>query len=169
MATERATLKQLPPSMADRAMTARRLATEDPSRIDVDDEMLPWIHDDTSGLWLSFDGNYSSSSPSEKRQWKLRNEETQRRRDKETAERAWEEFDKILLWSEIRKAVLERDGHRCQLCGFYAPSRLHIHHILKRTAGGTDHLDNLMTVCSACHKKADGKLYEPDWTKAPEG
>jgi len=166
---ERATLKKLPPSMAQRAVTARTLATETPSAVDVDDEMLPWVFDEVCGLWLSFDGNYSSYSPTYKRVYKLQNEETQLRRDRETAERAWEEYDKILLWSKIRQAVLQRDNSQCQICGLTATSQLHVHHILKRAAGGTDHLDNLITVCSKCHRKADSTLYDPDWSTSPIG
>lgn len=165
--TERASLRKLPRSMAERAVTARRLAVQHPELIDTDDEMLPWIYDWDTALWLSFDGNYSGYSPEDKRQFKLTNEERERRWQEERNAKAQLEFTKSLFWSKIRQLVLNRDGHRCQLCGNHGSGKLHIHHIMKVKNGGTDHLDNLITVCPKCHSAADGKLYDPDWSANP--
>jgi len=68
-----------------------------------------------------------------------------------------------IYWSEVRKAVLERDNYTCQKCGKVGKGRFHIHHILKRRKGGTDHMDNLITVCPVCHKAVDSKEYNPTW------
>ncbi|SNR56663.1 HNH endonuclease [Halorubrum vacuolatum] len=59
--------------------------------------------------------------------------------------------------SETRAEALERDGHRCQVCGRCGPERgglatLHIHHI-ERDPDGMDEDDprNLTTLCRSCH------------------
>lgn len=59
--------------------------------------------------------------------------------------------------SETRVEVLDRDGHRCQVCGRRGPKRgglatLHIHHI-ERDPDGMDEDDpkNLTTLCRSCH------------------
>jgi 5-methylcytosine-specific restriction endonuclease McrA len=165
--SERAKIKELPPSMAERAVTARRLAHADPRAVEIDDEMLPWVFDPEQGVWLSFDGNYSASSPGEKRL----KAEAQRRKQEEWAARsdeiARERFEVQMVWSMTREAVLKRDQYSCRMCGSVKESALHIHHILKRVEGGTDHMDNLITVCNRCHKAADTKFYDPDWTQRP--
>lgn len=60
-------------------------------------------------------------------------------------------------WSGIREQVIERDqtcqlaarmeGHQCYGAG-------HVHHILRRSQGGSDHPSNLVLLCAAAH----------DWT-----
>jgi len=142
--------------MRERAEWARAAAVENPAAVDVDDEMLPWVYNEAEGMWFSFDGNYSALSPAEK--WERKVERDAKLADEEAA---------YQRWSAIRQQVLQRDGYTCQLCGFLATSNLHIHHILKRTDGGTDHLDNLLTLCPSCHSKADRKFYNPDWTQPP--
>lgn len=72
---KRALLKDLPRSMCERAVDARKLAFKNPKLIDVDDQMLPWIYDRKNDVWLSFDGNYSKTSPLEKRERELEKEE----------------------------------------------------------------------------------------------
>ena len=153
--------------MAERAVTARMLAHADPRGVDIDDEMLPWVFDPNQGVWLSFDGNYSQTSPGEKRSkheaWMLGQEEWLANRD----EIARQQYENNMAWSMIRQTVLERDNYCCQICDGLKGTTLHIHHILKRVEGGTDHLDNLITVCNRCHKSADTKFYDPDWTQQP--
>lgn len=168
MVIKRKRINELPPSMAERAVTARKLSVDNPQLVDVDDDMLPWVYDEGSDLWLSFDGNYSKKSPAEKRLYELESIKKQEERIKEAEKRAVEKFEIDMHWSLIRQAVLERDKNTCQSCGMVATSRLHIHHILKRCKGGTDHLDNLITVCSHCHKNYDSRLYNPNWTASPK-
>lgn len=62
-------------------------------------------------------------------------------------------------WVERRVAVLERDGHRCTLCG--SMLNLHIHHRRARRSGGTDQMDNLQTLCERCH------ALTPTWGRPP--
>lgn len=62
-------------------------------------------------------------------------------------------------WQKIRMRVLVRDNFTCQAhtildkepCGETKLRKLHVHHILQRQYGGTHDLDNLITVCAACH------------------
>jgi 5-methylcytosine-specific restriction endonuclease McrA len=49
----------------------------------------------------------------------------------------------------IRTSVLNRDKHKCVECG--SKKGLHIHHKKHRSKGGTDDLENLMTLCELCH------------------
>src|SRR5262249_37848613 len=57
-------------------------------------------------------------------------------------------------WALIRDAVLARDRWACQGCG--ARTRLEVHHVQKRSQGGSDFdLDRLVTVCRPCHAQTD--------------
>ncbi len=49
-----------------------------------------------------------------------------------------------------RLRALQRDGGRCRLCG--ATESLSIHHVRPRSLGGSDQVENLATVCLACHE-----------------
>jgi 5-methylcytosine-specific restriction endonuclease McrA len=49
----------------------------------------------------------------------------------------------------LRQLVLCRDAWRCQACG--KASQLEIHHIEFRSSLGDDSLENLITLCAACH------------------
>lgn len=62
-------------------------------------------------------------------------------------------------WEAIRQRVLDRDGHACRFCDMTDTEHqeqhdqgLHAHHVLPRDAGGEDHPNNLVTVCTACHR-----------------
>lgn len=156
---------QLPNTFANRAVWALWALKSDPSAAQVDAEGIVWMQSQDDGHWYSIKGNYSRYSPHEKVQIDAKWEEDQLRE----IEIAKDYYDRILYQSGIRSLVLERDEYTCQICGKHATSRLHVHHILKRKEGGTDHLDNLVTVCSGCHKKADGKLYDPEWTNPRDG
>ncbi|MFP8954107.1 HNH endonuclease [Natrialbaceae archaeon A-arb3/5] len=53
-------------------------------------------------------------------------------------------------WDELRRRTLQRDGYACTRCG--ADERtLQAHHVIPRSAGGPDELDNLLTLCRPCH------------------
>ena len=49
-----------------------------------------------------------------------------------------------------RRAVLERDGWRCQHCG--SRDNLHLHHQLFLSHGGPDSAENLIVLCAECHQ-----------------
>lgn len=53
-------------------------------------------------------------------------------------------------WEKQRQLALRRDLMRCIGCG-YTDGRLHVHHEIPRSEGGTDHLQNLTTLCPDCH------------------
>jgi hypothetical protein len=162
---KRVLLKELPRSMCERAVDARKLAFKNSRLIDVDDEMLPWIYDRKNDVWLSFDGNYSKISPTEKREKELEKQERMQEYENISQQMALDQYSQLLYWSKVRGDVLKRDNNVCQVCLSTSTTKLHIHHILKRKEGGSDHLDNLITVCPSCHKKAYGKLYNPLWVK----
>lgn len=53
-----------------------------------------------------------------------------------------------------RKMVYKRDGYQCAMC---SDNRgLQIHHVVKRSLGGSDFPDNLITLCWKCHAVAHG-------------
>ena len=52
----------------------------------------------------------------------------------------------------VKSAVLNRDNYTCQICG-EKDSRLEVHHIQFRGKGGSNRMDNLVTLCSNCHGK----------------
>lgn len=57
-------------------------------------------------------------------------------------------------WDETRAAVLRRDGSRCTvgwLLGGACHETLDVDHLVPRDEGGTDALDNLITVCHSHH------------------
>lgn len=54
-------------------------------------------------------------------------------------------------WQRTRKAVLERDGHRCLACGTTGV-RFEVDHIVPLAAGGSNALVNLRTLCALCHR-----------------
>lgn len=58
------------------------------------------------------------------------------------------------------EAVLNRDNYTCQCCKT-KKGTMHVHHIIYRSNGGSDKMDNLITLCKDCHKKLhDGLLRE---------
>jgi 5-methylcytosine-specific restriction endonuclease McrA len=52
----------------------------------------------------------------------------------------------------IRRAVLERDGHRCRVAGCGSTRFLAVHHREPRSAGGANTIENLVTLCARCHR-----------------
>lgn len=52
---------------------------------------------------------------------------------------------------EERYFVFARDNYTCQCCGKSKDKILQTHHIIYRSNGGTDRVDNLITVCTDCH------------------
>lgn len=53
-----------------------------------------------------------------------------------------------------RKEIYRREGWRCALCD--STKYLQIHHIVKRSQGGSNHPHNLICLCSDCHALAHG-------------
>lgn len=149
-------LLTIPKVMAERALWSRKEFLTNPLNSQIDDNCLIWCLNKQDGLWYSILGNYSHSSPEERRKYKIEYE-------KDAEKRAKEIYEEVYYRGKIRLEVLARDKNTCQICYKQADSRLHIHHILKRIEGGGDYPDNLLTVCGSCHKKVDTKLYNPEW------
>lgn len=77
---------------------------------------------------------------------------------------------------ETRAFVLDRNGFTCQMCGAVAgephpydqtrKTRLHLGHIIDKSAGGTDDASNLRAICSVCNEGASNStLTRPDLMK----
>lgn len=55
---------------------------------------------------------------------------------------------------KTRREVYRRDGWRCALCD--STQYIQIHHAVPRGEGGTDEMQNLITLCADCHALAHG-------------
>lgn len=65
-------------------------------------------------------------------------------------------------YKKMCELVDERDHHRCVICG--SPYIQH-HHVIFRSAGGSDTPENLVCLCSRCHSVyAHGKKSK-SWQK----
>jgi len=52
------------------------------------------------------------------------------------------------LWRKLRAQVLMRDQNTCYYCGQYADT---CEHLIERSKGGTDSMDNLVAACKKCN------------------
>lgn len=59
-------------------------------------------------------------------------------------------------WNGRRHAVLNRDGHRCAICGWSLKKHSDVHHITHRSRGGSHHWSNLVSLCPWCHRVLEG-------------
>ena len=75
---------------------------------------------------------------------------------------------------EIRARVLERNGYTCQMCGVAAgdihphdgrPVTLHMGHIIDKSKGGKDEINNLKSLCSVCNEGAQNIQPMPPKTR----
>ncbi len=105
---------------------------------------LPPVHLNTTGYWISLDPGVVDTLR-ENHLWNA------------------DQNDYGPNWEQIRQRALRRDGSRCQVCGTTVPGEsLHVHHIKpfrsfpnRETA---NQLQNLISLCSACHRKAEAKV-----------
>ncbi len=54
--------------------------------------------------------------------------------------------------TNAQEYVLCRDKHTCKMCK-KTTEKLHVHHVIWRTNGGSDLPENLLTLCEKCHLK----------------
>ncbi|MFO7897297.1 MAG: DEAD/DEAH box helicase [Candidatus Cloacimonadales bacterium] len=67
-------------------------------------------------------------------------------------------------WPQISQQIRERDQHRCQHCGIVETGKaFDVHHLkpLRSFASlqQANQAENLITLCSSCHRKAEMKVY----------
>lgn len=58
-------------------------------------------------------------------------------------------------WVKLRKAVLNRDKRLCVPCsdrGVYTVATA-VDHIIPKSEGGTDDMNNLQSICKDCHSE----------------
>ena len=67
-------------------------------------------------------------------------------------------------WNRLREAVRQRDAYRCQMCGVpESGNRQHeVHHKIPFrqfiSSAEANRMDNLVTLCPSCHRKAETNL-----------
>lgn len=57
---------------------------------------------------------------------------------------------------DVRREVLERDGHRCVECG--ATETLSLDHIVPYSHGGPDTVENLRVLCRPCNSRKGNRV-----------
>ena len=58
-------------------------------------------------------------------------------------------------WYKLKGKALKRDNYLCQVCediGVITAAK-EVDHIIPKSEGGTDSLDNLQSICVECHKQ----------------
>lgn len=58
-------------------------------------------------------------------------------------------------WDVIRRKVYTRDDYTCQICGDkggkQGNTEVHAHHVTPLSEGGSNKMNNLVTLCDSCH------------------
>jgi len=62
----------------------------------------------------------------------------------------------------VRREILRRDRRRCQAPGCGRTGFLEIHHLRPKANRGTNHPENLVTLCSSCHQLWHKNGWGPD-------
>ena len=74
-------------------------------------------------------------------------ENAQRRRDKA---KEWLLKNRDAKLAYLRK--LKHTAGECKLCKFNLPEALDVHHIIPKSRGGNNSIENLVTLCANCHR-----------------
>lgn len=71
----------------------------------------------------------------------------------------WAAQYRHLNWLRLKKAILERDGHKCRSC-FTKGRVLHVHHRYYPKRGYIWDVPHtaLITLCSSCHRKIHAQI-----------
>jgi 5-methylcytosine-specific restriction endonuclease McrA len=59
-------------------------------------------------------------------------------------------------WRKIRAKILHRDQYCCYYCGQDATT---VDHLLPRSKGGNDSMDNLVAACTKCNYAKGGRFF----------
>jgi len=72
-------------------------------------------------------------------------------------------FQRSLMTDKLRYQVLNRDHHKCVICGATAKdgAKLHVDHIVPVSKGGLTEMSNLRTLCERCNL-GKGASYNPN-------
>lgn len=68
-------------------------------------------------------------------------------------------------WDTLRKQVLDRDNHVCQICKTAQATT--VDHIIAKANGGTDELANLIAACRPCNSKKGAKTVQRTNYRSP--
>lgn len=69
-------------------------------------------------------------------------------------------------FNEVKEFVLSRDHYKCQHKQCNSENKkLHVHHIIFRSQGGTNQPKNLITLCETCHNNLHKGLIEDKFKK----
>ncbi len=66
---------------------------------------------------------------------------------------------KRTLTKSIKLEVFKRDNYTCHECGAGRDAELHVHHIIPVCRGGTDEMNNLITLCASCNQSIGDRIY----------
>ena len=66
---------------------------------------------------------------------------------------------KRTLTTSIKIEVFKRDNYICQECGAGREAKLHVHHIVPFSRGGSDEMSNLITLCESCNEAIGNRVY----------
>ena len=70
-----------------------------------------------------------------------------------------------LAWKRLRRRVLTRDRHTCQDCKRQGLGRVEVHHVKHLHDGGTDDMENLVTLCYDDHRARHASAGRRDTTR----
>lgn len=67
-------------------------------------------------------------------------------------------------WRALRKVAYKRDNWKCTVCGKAPGKSLQAHHIIPiRHGGAVLDLENVASVCMACHKREELRYGKPNY------
>ena len=61
---------------------------------------------------------------------------------------------------QLETAVITRDNARCRSCGFHDPATIEVDHIIPKSKGGADKMENLQCLCSFCNNTKKNVVVE---------
>lgn len=75
-------------------------------------------------------------------------------------------------WRQLRAQALDRDNHECQLRGPRCTGHaVQVDHVMPAHRGGTDDVENLVSVCRSCHaakSQREATVARNRWKRQPE-